>query len=145
MKKLITLLIAACAWMFVAAQNIQQGLSVNGIVIDSTTNKPIGYVTVALQNAKTHTPVKNTLTNNNGSFLIQARQGNAYELVLAFIGYQTKIIRLADSVGNIDAGKIILAPSTHQLKEVSISAVKPVIKQEVDRLSYNVQNDPENT
>ena len=33
--------------------------------------------------------------------------------------------------------------SQQQLREVSVTAAKPVIKQEVDRISYDIQADPE--
>ena len=40
-------------------------------------------------------------------------------------------------------GNIILGVSSKQLKEVAVSAARPILKQEVDRISYDVQADPE--
>lgn len=43
----------------------------------------------------------------------------------------------------IDIGKIDMAAAYGQLKEVSVTAFKPLVKQEIDRISYDVQADPE--
>jgi len=43
----------------------------------------------------------------------------------------------------INLNRILLSPSNKTLDAVSISAPKPLMKQEVDRLSYDVQADPE--
>ncbi|HEY9196864.1 MAG TPA: TonB-dependent receptor, partial [Mucilaginibacter sp.] len=40
-------------------------------------------------------------------------------------------------------GKIYISATSKQLGEVNITAVRPVMKQEVDRLTYDVQADPE--
>ncbi len=42
-----------------------------------------------------------------------------------------------------DLGKVFLSPSSSQLKEVSVTAARPLMKQEVDRISYDVQADPD--
>jgi hypothetical protein len=38
---------------------------------------------------------------------------------------------------------MIIAPGSKQLKEVAITAARPLMKQEVDRISYDVLADPE--
>jgi outer membrane receptor protein involved in Fe transport len=118
-------------------------ITVKGVVIDSTTNVPQGFVTVALQNTKTKMPVKSNLTKDDGSFELKAAAGKQYQLVLILIGYNNKIINLPKKSGVIDLGKLKMSTSSQQLMEVSVTAAKPVIKQEVDRISYDVQADPE--
>jgi len=145
MKKWILLISGILFWTFTHAQNAQPMLSVKGIAIDSATNKPLGYVTAALIDAKTHQPVKSALTTDNGNFVLKAPTGKAYNLVLAFIGYANKTVPVQATGADADLGRILLAASTSQLKEVSVSAVKPIMTQEVDRIGYNVQADPEST
>jgi len=118
-------------------------ITVKGIAIDSVTSVPQSYVTVAIQDAQTKIPVKSNLTKDDGSFELKAPAGKHYQLVLAFIGYNTKFIDLGDKRSMIDVGKIKLQASSKQLKEVSVSGVKPLMTQEVDRISYNVAADPE--
>ncbi|XHR95178.1 carboxypeptidase-like regulatory domain-containing protein [Mucilaginibacter sp. UC70_90] len=116
---------------------------VKGTIIESAGNKPMGYVTVALQDATTKAPVKSTLAKDDGSFELKAPEGKTYRLVAVFIGYATKTISVKLTNNTFNAGRILLLASGKQLKEVTVTAVRPVMKQEVDRLSYDVQADPE--
>jgi len=128
---------------FAQTQNSPTNITVKGSVIDSALNKPLGYVTVALQDATTHTPVKSTLAKDDGSFELKAPDGKTYQLVVAFIGYATKVLPVKLTGNEFNAGKILLTPSSKELKEVTITAVRPTLKQEVDRLTYDVTADPE--
>ncbi|WP_184550585.1 TonB-dependent receptor domain-containing protein [Mucilaginibacter sp. FT3.2] len=118
-------------------------ITVKGVAIDSVANKPLGYVTVVLQDAATKASVKSTLTKDDGSFELKVAEGKTYQITAAFIGYTSKIIAVKPDGGAFDAGKIFLSASSRQLGEVSVTAVRPVMKQEVDRLVYDVQADPE--
>jgi len=143
MKKLLLVAFYCCLAMAASAQVATQTITVKGLVIDSVANKPLGYVTVALQDTKTQQSVKAGLTKDNGSFELKAPAGNTYQLVLVSIGYQNKIIKISGTGPDIDAGRILLLPSSSQLKEVSVTAARPMIKQEVDRIAYDVQADPD--
>ncbi|WP_162996547.1 TonB-dependent receptor domain-containing protein [Mucilaginibacter celer] len=120
-----------------------KNITVKGTVIDSAANKPLGYGTVALQDAATKAPVKSTLAKDDGSFELKAPEGKTYQLVVASVGYATKVIPVKLTGNAFDAGRILISTSNKQLNEVTITAVKPVMKQEVDRLSYDVTADPE--
>lgn len=143
MNKLLLILIALCFSFSAFAQNVPGSITVKGIVIDSVSNKPLDFVTVALQNPQTKVPVKSMLTKDDGSFALSAPAGKSYQLVLAFVGYGTKIISISQTDGDTDVGKILLSVSTSTLNEVSITGVKPLVKREVDRIAYDVQSDPE--
>src|SRR4051794_25580224 len=67
-------------------------IAITGTVIDSANNKPMGYVTVAIQDSKTHTGVKSGLTKDDGTFKLEAPAGKTYEAVLIFVGYRNKTI-----------------------------------------------------
>ena len=139
---LFTLLFISISFLS-PAQKAPQTIIVKGIAIDSLTKQPLGYVTVALQDAKTNVPVKSNLTKDDGTFELKAPAGKSYTLILAYVGYRSKSLPITASGTAIDVGKIILQPSTNQLKDVVVTAVKPLMTQEVDRISYNVAADPE--
>jgi outer membrane receptor protein involved in Fe transport len=143
MKKL--LLLAVCCIMItsVKAQTVLPALTVKGIVMDSIANKPMGYVTVVLQDAKTQQSVKGSLTKEDGSFEVKSVTGKSYQLVFASVGYKNKTISISGTDADVNVGKVFLSVSSNQLKEVSVTAMKPLMKQEVDRISYDVQADPE--
>lgn len=143
MKKLL-LCLWICLYCAVAhAQNTGQTLTIKGIVIDSVSHQPLSYATVVIQEAKTQTSVKSVLTKEDGKFELSAPAGKSYQLALVYVGYRNKIFPIT-VIGQVtDAGMILLSPSSKQLSAVSVTAQKPLMKQEVDRLSYDVQADPE--
>ncbi len=141
MKKFFLALVCCLLSISLFAQ--QQSISIKGAVIDSATNKPMDFVTVALQDAATKLPVKSALSKTDGAFELSAPSGKSYQLVLAFVGYASKVIALPADKPQVDLGRIMFSATSKQLNEVAITAVKPVMKQEVDRLSYDVQADPE--
>jgi hypothetical protein len=132
-------------------------ITIKGIVLDSSTNRPIGLVTLTLTDNGTGETVRSSATKNDGAFELSAPANRAYNLSLTSVGYLPKIIPVpaTDSTqdaphrdnapGNpIDLGKILLSGgSSGQLQAVSIVASRPVIRQEIDRISYDVQADPD--
>ncbi|QKJ31562.1 TonB-dependent receptor [Mucilaginibacter mali] len=140
MKKLLLILLCSFA-LRVSAQVPAKTIVIAGMVADSVTNKPIGFATIALIDATTKKPVKSTLTKDDGTFKINGLAPKPYTISFICVGYQTKqqaVTGTDDFMANTR-----LAPSNSQLKEVAVTAVKPLMKQEVDRLSYDVQADPE--
>lgn len=118
-------------------------ITITGTVIDSANNKPMSYVTVAIQDSKTHTGVKSGLTKDDGTFSLKAPAGKIYEAVLIFVGYHNKTVAVNGSGPDVNIGKVTLAASSSQLKEVSVTAARPLMKQEVDRITYDIQADPD--
>lgn len=141
MKKTLLILTCLIAGYFAKAQ-APKTLIIKGVVADSVKKDLLSYVTITLQDAATSQQIKSVLTKEDGSFQLSAPKGKAYAIVIAFVGYRNKTVKV-DSV-NSDLGKILLTASTKQLNEVSVTAARPIIKQEVDRISYDVQTDPEN-
>ncbi|HZY35520.1 MAG TPA: TonB-dependent receptor plug domain-containing protein, partial [Mucilaginibacter sp.] len=145
MKHLLLLAFFCClsAIAVAQAQPPPQLLTVKGVTIDSATNKPLGYVTVSLLDATTKQSVKAGLSKDDGSFELKAPAGKTYQLALVSVGYKGKTVNLVGTGTALDAGKILMSASSKQLSEVSVTAAKPLMKQEVDRITYDVQADPD--
>jgi outer membrane receptor protein involved in Fe transport len=143
MKKLLLITLTSLFSMLALGQNTQPTITISGTVIDSLTKQPVSYVTAALQDAKTQAPIQSTLAKEDGSITLTAPAGKPYQLVLVFVGYKNKTIPVTGTGPLINLDKIILSASNKTLGAVSITAPKPLMKQEVDRLSYDVQADPE--
>ena len=118
--------------------------TVKGLVIDSANNQPLGYVTVALVDAATNQPVKSTFSKDDGTFILTGLPEKSCKLGLVNVGYASKTITITNLKGIKDVGRLFISVSSGQLKEVTVSAVKPLMKREVDRIAFNVQADPEN-
>ena len=142
MKNLLLILLLFFAIIGVRGQT-SPTITVKGKIIDSATQSLLGYATVALQDAATKSPIKATLSKTDGSFVLTAPAGKSYLLAVAFVGYRSKVLPVTGGDTTMDMGNITLSASSRQLANVSVTAVKPLVRQEVDRLVYNVQSDPE--
>ena len=119
--------------------------NVKGILTDSLTQKSAGYATVSLKNAAMQV-VRTAVTREDGSFNFEKLPAADYTLNLVNIGYVAKSLPLKlNNATNpiIDLGKILISPQSNQLALVSVTADRPVVKQEIDRLVYDLQADPE--
>jgi len=120
-------------------------LKLTGKVIDSADHQPLAFVNVSLKEGAKSLSVKSAQTTDSGKFqlTIPASAINAYKLTLTYVGYKAKTISVKLDKPLIDLGDISLSTNSGQLKAVAITASKPLIKQEIDRLSYDVQADPQ--
>ena len=116
--------------------------SITGVVIDSVTMKPIDFMTIALK--KENVVVKTFVTKAEGNFSFDKLAPGKYLVTAIAIGYNAKNITTAIAAeGSADLGKILVSPQVNTLKEVAVTGDKPIVKQEVDRISYDTQADPE--
>ncbi|HYG38997.1 MAG TPA: TonB-dependent receptor family protein [Cytophagales bacterium] len=126
------------------SQSPAQKGAIKGVVLDSASNKPIEFVTVVIM--EEGKPIKTSATSANGSFKIDGLPISQYSVVLTYVGYKNKTIDLPEfpeSTFLIDLGSTLIASSDNVLSEVEITAVRPIIKNEVDKITYDVEADPE--
>jgi outer membrane receptor protein involved in Fe transport len=116
--------------------------SIKGTVVDSLSKKGQDYITAALK--RDNETFKTTLTNAEGTFEIKKVPAGKYSLIVVAMGYSSKTIAIEVKDEKVyDLGRIILASQSNKLNEVSVVAAKPIIKQDIDRITYDMQADPE--
>jgi ferric enterobactin receptor len=147
MKIRSTLLIGLAAIWFLptlAQTPPPEKLILKGVVIDSLSQKSVEFVTVTLKNQNKQAAVS-TLTKTGGLFTLEKLAPGKYTLFLVSIGYTTKLIAvdLSGKTGMVNMGSIVFKSHNKQLNDVTISGNKPIIRQEADRLVYDLQADPE--
>ena len=99
MKKFIsTLLLFLGIILSTAAQNV-----IKGVVVDSEKNTQLKGVAI---NVKNNTA--NTLTNENGVFILQNLTNGSYVLEISLKGYETQNFPLELSGSTVDLGNILL-------------------------------------
>ncbi|WP_162054279.1 TonB-dependent receptor domain-containing protein [Pontibacter pamirensis] len=116
--------------------------TISGVLIDSVSGKPVEYATVALLKKGTTHAQAGTLTDNGGRFSFSGVAPGDYEVIISFIGYETKTIRgVSVTARNPEAvtGIIKLKPIATQLQEVNVQTLRPTIMQEADRMIINVE------
>ena len=129
-----------CVCTSLNSQAQEKSFQLKGLIIDSLTQKPGEYFTIALK--KDSTVIKTVVSDELGKFTLSAIKDGQYHLIIGSIGYQSKQISIQLSK-DIDLGKIAMKPQGNDLNEVAIVASKPIIKQEPDRIVYDTQADPE--
>ncbi len=118
---------------------VAQGLSVNGKIIDGTTNKPLDFVNVTLYKVGSSTPETGGLSDMDGKFELTAPAGD-YTFKATFIGYTefSKNITLSASKPRIRLGNITLNEDAKQMAEVEVIGQKSGMTLDIDKKVFNV-------
>ena len=121
--------------------------TVKGVLIDSLTQEGEPYATIKI--AKKNAPdkaVKMAVTGANGKFQekLNVAAGN-YIITISSIGKApiVKEFTLKPSVKEVDLGTMISSEANNVLKGVEVVAQKPLVKVDVDKIEYNIEDDPD--
>ncbi len=138
MKKNIFLI----AFIVSSAVHAQKINGISGVVIDSLTNKPVEFATVAILDSN-NKPINGSVCDENGKFVIPKTAKGNYNLVISFVGYANKKmpVHILDKGSEINLGTITLSPSAKMLHEVVIEGQKTLVEEKVDRTIYNAEQD----
>lgn len=143
-KHLSTFLFSVLLSFAVTASVAQETThNIKGKVVDSIDNRALEYVTINLQSDITSVTTS-TLTDTSGVFELTGLAAGRYTVTVVSVGYgsTTIPIELLENDVSVDLGDIKLAASL-ELEEAVVTATRPIVKQEIDRLTYDVQADPE--
>ncbi|WP_341226012.1 outer membrane beta-barrel family protein [uncultured Arcticibacterium sp.] len=116
---------------------------IKGFVIDSAVTIAVEYANVALINEINSKVVDGAMADENGKFEFTKIAPGTYSLKASFIGYTDQVIESIKikKGDDIDLGTIKLAISSKVLDEVTVTGLKSIIEEKVDRLIYNAEND----
>ncbi len=116
---------------------------ISGLLLDSTSNKPVEYATVALINQKTGKPIDGTTADDKGRFTISKIGPGEYSVQATFLGYGEKYVRniKIEKGSDIQVGLIKLAPDVRMLNQVDVTGQRSIVEEKVDRLVYNADRD----
>lgn len=111
--------------------------------MDSTTNQPVEFATIALLSIATNKPIDGTTADAKGQFTISRLAPGKYRLLYSFIGYKDKRSSLItiDKGSVINLGTIKLAADVRTLSEVNVVGQAAMIEEKVDRMVYNADKD----
>lgn len=132
-----------CAVTLQAQKTDTQKITITGAVVDSISGKSIEYPTVALFTDSLKL-LKAVAGGADGKFTIEAPKSGKYILSASMIGYtnsKSKIF-LDNTQKRVDVGKIAILEGM-QIKEITVVGIKPLIKNEPDKLTYNLEADPQ--
>jgi len=127
----------------ISAVVMAQKSVVTGVLLDSTLNEGEPYATIRIfKTGKTDKPIAMFITDENGRFNQEVKGNGKFDIVFSSVGKDE--LRQSIELGKeptIDLGKLYIKTSETMLKNVEIVAQKPLVKMEVDKMSYNVAED----
>ena len=142
---LLTVLFALNISFAFAQSSTIVNVLVKGQVIDSLTNETIPYATIkiaAKENPKTM--LKAVASDDNGNFKVTMNKKGDYILSVEYIGKNTLNLPLAiGDAKTVDMGKVSVSDNSLALSEVVVSAQKPLVKVDLDKIVYSMEDDPE--
>ena len=139
-KTLLSLFAVAFAF-----PGIAKTLSVKGSVCDSL-GQPESFATLRLYLLPDTVKPKATGTAlEDGTFSVNLPQEGGYRINILSFGKKdfNKDISLSEEYPTVDLGNIILTEEANSLQEVIVTAQRPLVTKEIDRIGYDVQADEE--
>jgi outer membrane receptor protein involved in Fe transport len=118
---------------------------IRGQLVDSISQEAIPFATAKIfSEQQKATPVKVMSTDENGYFKFELKTPGKYILGFEFLGRNPLTLPVTvEEKKDIDLGKINLSENAQMLKEVVISAQKALVKVDLDKITYNMEEDPD--
>jgi hypothetical protein len=138
MKKLLLILMGLVLGTSAYAQNSAR---ISGQVWDNA-KQELGFVNVFLLKATDSSMVKAALADEAGKFLFEDLAYGEYLVSASMVGYEKvtspKVLLTAENA-EVSLGYLQLNPTTNVLKDVTVTARKPLLEQQADKLVMNVE------
>ena len=140
MKKNLTFL-ASCIIFLIFDLHALKAQTISGQVTISD-GKPLQYVNILLRQLPDSALVKGTITNSLGNFKLENIKHGTFFITYSYSGFERKnsaAFEISNSNNEIKLEAVKLLEDNKQLKQVTITAVKPLFEQKIDRMIINVK------
>ena len=129
-----------------AQKSSNQTFTVKGELVDSLTQEGEPYATIRIftpQDSKK--AVYAAVTQTNGKFKEKQKTAGKYIIHFSAVGKNTVIRTFSVSAEKpiANLGKLLMSESSEMLKGVEIVAQKPLVKAEIDKVTYSMEDDPD--
>ena len=122
-----------------------QDTTVKGQLFGEEENEFLPFATISVsKDANQKSATKKFATDEKGFFQTKLSEGD-YFFAFQYVGKNTlvKKVSVPKAEKEMNLGKIIVEESSTQLDELSVVAQAPLVKVEIDKLTYNLKDDPE--
>lgn len=130
-----------------AAQNTANtSFQVKGILLDSLTQEGEPYATIKI--VKKEAPakaLKMLVTDMKGQFQEKVPGTGNFVMTITSVGRTPIVKDFSVKAGGklVDFGTLYIVDASNELGQVEIVAQKPLVKADIDKIEYNVQDDPD--
>lgn len=119
----------------------QNRIQIVGKVVESGSNAPVEFATVAVIDAETKKPITGATTSLEGAFAVST-SAEKFEIEISFIGYKKKIISDFNIVNNrVALGTVTIESDSKQLEEIIVEGEKSQTEFKIDKRVFNVGSD----
>ena len=130
----------------VAAQNAAPLFQIKGVLLDSLTQEGEPYATIKI--VKKEAPakaLKMLVTDMKGKFQEKVPGTGNFVMTISSIGRNTIVKDFTVKAGEklVDFGTLYITDASNELGQVEVVAQKPLVKADIDKIEYNVQDDPD--
>lgn len=108
--------------------------------VTNAQHEPIPFASAILYHPPDSVIIKTELTDNSGNFRMTVASVKHSFLEIVAPGYVTYLRSIEDTITPSVKFKVILEPAGHVLKNLTVSAKRPLIEHKVDRTVFNVEN-----
>ena len=141
-------LLAASALMAANALYAQQGAgySATGVLCDSLTREPLPFATIRLlQETPQRKAVRVAATTADGRFTIAPPQAGIYTLEAFVTGMEPLRRQLTFTAAHrtVTCDTLYIKEYSNTLSSATITAEKPLVKAELDKITYSISDDPD--
>ena len=146
-EKFFSVFLMLCfAFSLQAQTNKASSFTIKGQVVDSLTNESVPFATLRIVLAKSPQDVIKLLACDvDGMFETSLTAPGQYVIQMQSVGKSPaeKHFALSGSNSKVDLGELYMADDSQSLGEVMVVAQKPLVKVEIDKLTYSLEDDPE--
>lgn len=120
-----------------------QKTMVKGLLLDSLTHEGEPFATIRIYPQRnTDKPVAMTVTDMDGWFEQEVSGKGDFQLLFSSVGKTSKTVPFSlRGQRTVDLDTVYISEDMHQLKGVEVVAQRPLVKMEVDKMSYNTEDD----
>lgn len=130
----------------IQAQDNQGTFAVKGVLVDSLTNESEPYATIRIFSSKDSAkPVRLGVTDGEGKFKEKLKEAGKYTIFFSSVGKNpvSRAFSVSAKDKEADLGTILMSESSEMLKGVEVVAQKPLVKAEMDKVTYSIEDDPD--
>lgn len=130
-----------------AAQNaVVSSFQLKGILLDSLTQEGEPYATIRVARKSTpDKPVKMMVSDMKGCFQENVKGTGHFIMTITSVGCNPIVKEFSVKAGQklVDFGTLYITDASNELGQVEVVAQKPLVKADIDKIEYNVKDDPD--
>jgi hypothetical protein len=137
-------LLLSCINIF--AQNSSKSFEIKGLLLDSLTKESEPYATINVtRKDSTAKSVKMFVTDGKGHFDSDIQGDGEFVVTISSLGRVPVVKNIMVKSGDklVDMGTLYIHSATKELTGVEVVAQKPLVKADIDKIEYSIQDDPD--